>query len=96
MARHLDIPWQTYQAISDFKRTGKRSELYLRLQELIQKILENPRQYMRPEIIQKLSLSPLDFFNRYIGRFPWEDEGKWPHPVWPRGVATKLDDVANL
>jgi hypothetical protein len=89
MAQELDIPWTTYQTVSDFRRTGARSDLYLRLQQLIDRILESPKKYIRSGIIQELTLSPLDFFNRYIGHFPWESEQKWPSPEWPDGVVTK-------
>lgn len=38
---------------------------------------------MNPQMVQELTASPLDFFNKYMGKFPWEDGGKWPFPIWP-------------
>ncbi len=89
MARKLDIPWQTYQAITDFRRSGTRSELHQRMEELIERILENPTVYVKPQLIKELTMSPLDFFNRYIGSFPWQDDGRYPPPAWSKQVATK-------
>jgi hypothetical protein len=31
---------------------------------------------MNPQMVQELTASPLDFFNKYMGKFPWEDGGK--------------------
>ncbi|MFX0201941.1 MAG: hypothetical protein ACFFCW_38005 [Candidatus Hodarchaeota archaeon] len=83
MARQLGIPWKTYQEISTFKRSGKRSDIYSKIQELIDRAIESPGKYITQEMIQEITTSPLDFFNKYIGEFPWEQSGKWPSPVWP-------------
>jgi len=103
MARRLQIPWTTYEKVSTFQRSGKRSDIYSKVQELIDEVLESPGKYIRSEMIQELTSSPLDFFNKYIGEFPWEKNGKWPSPVWPEkaekkpfgGVVTKSPKVAN-
>ncbi len=83
MARRLQIPWKTYQEISTFKRSGRRSDIYSKVQELIDGVLDNPGKYISPEMIRELTSSPLDFFNKYVGEFPWEEGGKWLPPVWP-------------
>jgi hypothetical protein len=83
MARQLEIPWKTYQEISIFKRSGRRSDIHSKVQELIDRLIESPGKYMNPEMIQELTTSPLDFFNRHIGEFPWEETRKWPSPIWP-------------
>lgn len=103
MARQLGIPWKTYQEISTFKRSGKRSDIYSKIQELIEKVIASPGKYITQEMVRELTLSPLDFFNKYIGRFPWEESGKWPLPVWPtetkirppNGVGAKLSKVTT-
>jgi len=96
MARQLGIPWQTYQEISTFKRSGRRSDIYSKIQELIDRIVESPGKHITQEMVEELTSSPLDFFNRYIGEFPWEEAGKWPLPVWPGETKiTASDGVAS-
>jgi hypothetical protein len=103
MARKLQIPWKTYQEVSTFRRSGKRSDIYSKVQDFIEEVLESPGKYIRPEMIRELTTSPLDFFNRYIGKFPWEESEKWPSPVWvmetkikpSNGVGAKKPKVAN-
>jgi len=103
MARRLQIPWKTYQEVSTFRRSGKRSDIYSKVQDFIDEVLESPGKYIRLEMIEELTSSPLDFFNRYIGAFPWEEDGKWPLPVWAEegkikpsdGVGAKSSKVAN-
>ena len=88
MARRLQIPWKTYQEVSTFRRSGKRSDIYSKVQDFIEEVLESPGKYIRLEMIKELTASPLDFFNKYIGEFPWEDGGKWPSPAWV--IETKI------
>ena len=103
MARRLQIPWKTYQEISTFKRSGKRSDIYSKVQELIDSVLDSPGKYISPKMIQELTTSPLDFFNKVIGEFPWEESEKWPSPIWTEeskmktsnGVGAKSSKVAN-
>jgi len=92
MARRLQIPWTTYEKVSTFERSGKRSDIYSKVQELIDEVLETPGKYIGSEMIQELTSSPLDFFNKYIGEFPWEDGGKWPSPIWPEKAEIKPFD----
>lgn len=82
-ARHLSLSWGTYQKISDFTRSGRDSKLQSRLDTLMDKIEARPKVYIREEAMEELTASPLDWFNRHIGRFPWQEEGLWPDPVWP-------------
>lgn len=92
MSRRLGIPWKTYQEVSTFKRSGKRSDIYSKVQELIEKVMEVPGKYITQEMVQELTLSPLDFFNKHIGHFPWEDGGRWPSPVWPEKAFLKASN----
>ena len=89
MARQLGIPWQTYQEISTLRRSGRRSDLYSKIQELIDRVTESPGKYITQEMIQEMTTSPLDFFNKYIGEFPWEQADRWSSPVWPGETKTK-------
>jgi hypothetical protein len=95
MARQLGIPWKTYQEISTFKRSGKRSDIYSKIQELIDRVIESPGKYITQEMVKELTSSPLDFFNKYIGEFPWEETGKCPSPVWPGETKIKLIDMVG-
>ena len=104
MARRLEIPWKTYQEISTFRRSGRRSDLYPKIQKLIDGVIESPGKYITQKMIQELTTSPLDFFNKYIGRFPWEGKNRWPSPIWPddtqkrakNGVGAKWPKVPTI